>query len=345
MNEATRSSTVLSSPKDERQEALSGPRVSVLMSVYNGARYLREAVDSILDQTFTDFEFIIVNDGSTDDTETIMQSYDDPRIVLVSNERNLGLAGSLNRGLELARGEYVARQDADDRSFPARLAKQVVYLDSHPSITFVGTDASFIDTVGQVIKHTSLPETDPGLRALLLAGNPMVHGTVVIRRKAMAAAGGYCTDFEAAQDYDLWLRLSEGGGMASIPEYLYDCRRHAETITATRSARQKELSQVARELSLERLVSGTDRLGRNMSELGSVVPPAWQRRTSARHAFFWGKRLLFTNRRRLGARLILRGFGTDPISLASPLIRLLWHDVAVGGFKRRISRSLSALKR
>ena len=115
------------------------PTVTVLLSVYNGERYLRESIESILNQTFTDFEFLIINDGSTDDSRRIISSYDDPRIQLIDNEQNIGLSQSLNKGLKLARGTYIARQDADDISEPERLAKQVSYMDRNPHIALLGS--------------------------------------------------------------------------------------------------------------------------------------------------------------------------------------------------------------
>src|SRR4051794_29608800 len=115
------------------------PKVTVLLAVYNGERYLREAIDSILGQTFQDFEFLIINDGSTDSTREIILSYHDPRIRLVDNEDNIGQTRSLNRGLALAAGQFVARQDADDISEPERLASQVAFLEIHPEVVLLGT--------------------------------------------------------------------------------------------------------------------------------------------------------------------------------------------------------------
>ena len=133
------------------------PKVTVLMAVYNGERYLRDAVESILCQTFRDFQFLIINDGSTDNTRDLILSYDDARIVLVDSEHNVGQTRSLNRGLELAAGELIARQDADDISEPDRLAKQVAFLERHPEVALLGTWYKEIDVQGTVIGKRKLP--------------------------------------------------------------------------------------------------------------------------------------------------------------------------------------------
>jgi len=129
---------------------MKNPEVTVLMSVYNGEKYLREAIDSILNQTFTDFEFLIVNDGSTDRTAEILRSYDDPRIIIINNEKNIGLTKSLNIGLRMAKGEYIARMDADDVSMPERLQKQIELLNQKKNTGLVGTYYTIINEKGKV---------------------------------------------------------------------------------------------------------------------------------------------------------------------------------------------------
>lgn len=132
------------------------PKVSVVMSVYNGEKYLPETIDSILNQTFKDFEFIIINDGSTDKTAKILTSYDDPRI-RIFNQENMGLTKSLNRAISLAKGEYIARMDADDISYPERLKKQVDYLNKNPDIGLVGSKYIRIDKRGRKIDEINVP--------------------------------------------------------------------------------------------------------------------------------------------------------------------------------------------
>ena len=211
------------------------PRVTVLMAVHNGARHLREAVDSILAQTFLDFEFLIVDDGSTDESAAILASYADPRIVMLRNATNVGLTKSLNIGLNAARGELVARQDADDRSYPERLARQVAFLDVHPEIAVVGAQARIIDADGhQLPAGERKPLDAESIRFALLFSNPIVHTAATFRRKLVDA---YDERFVTSQDVELWSRLAENHPLANLPERLVDLRVHAQSVSATRYTR------------------------------------------------------------------------------------------------------------
>jgi GT2 family glycosyltransferase len=200
------------------------------MSVYNGLPYLPLALDSILSQSFHDFEFVIVEDGSTDASAELLRAYAarDPRIRLAFNERNLGQALSLNKGLALARGEYIARQDSDDISLPQRLEKQVAYLDSHPAVGLLGTLSQVIDSDGQPVYGTGhhLPLTDnASLQKQLLRNDPLCHGSVMLRRACLERVGGY-DPAAIVEDYDLWLRLAEVTEMAKVEPVLYLYRVH-----------------------------------------------------------------------------------------------------------------------
>jgi len=241
------------------------PKVSVVMSVYNSERYLLEAVESILRQTFTDFEFIIVDDGSTDGTWEILTSYatEDPRIVLIRNEKNIGLTQSLNKGLVLARGEYIARQDADDVSEPERLEKQVAYLEAYPLVGLVGTAYEIISGDGQLLT-TVYPPTDNGaLQERLLEGNCFCHGAVVFRRICLAHVGGYREAFRTAQDHDLWLRISEHFDLASLPDRLYRYRFHSTAVSVQQLELQVANDGLARDLARERRQNGQERMHLN----------------------------------------------------------------------------------
>lgn len=218
-------------------------RVSVVMSVYNGARYLREAVDSILSQTFEDFEFIILNDGSTDGSAEIIRSYSDTRIRYVENSQNIGLTRSLNQGLSLARGEYIARMDADDISFPARLEAQVRFLDSQPEIGVLGTGFQLIDQVGKTSEILKFPREHGLLRWMMcFCFNPIAHPTVMMRRDLVSIAGGYDEALSTSQDFDLWGRLSGVTRLSNLPEVFLYLRKHQGNVSSTRSEQQQEHS-------------------------------------------------------------------------------------------------------
>lgn len=210
------------------------PKVTVLMAVYNGERYLGEAIESILAQSFTDFEFIIINDGSTDLSRHIILTHRDPRIRLVDNSDNVGLTKSLNRGLALARGEYVARQDADDRSYGERLSRQVVFLDANPDIVLMGTQTRIIDENGKVVKgkgeHKALNHL--GISYQLLFGNPFTHSSVMFRRSIILDKfSGYDESYWYNQDFELWSRVIAGAQTANLPDILVDFRNHSLSVS------------------------------------------------------------------------------------------------------------------
>jgi glycosyltransferase involved in cell wall biosynthesis len=234
------------------------PRVSVLMAVHNGARYLREAIDSILAQTFSDLEFLIVDDGSTDTTAVILDGYADPRIIRLHNEENLGLAKSMNRALTVAKGEYIARQDADDRSLPQRLMHQVRFLDGHPSISLVGTGFVEIDEQGQE-RCTVVMPVDPGqIHEMLFYAHCFCHGSVMGRRADLQAVGGYDERYAVAQDTDLCLRLAERGQLSNLPAPLYGFRMHAASITGRSRTLQRQMGHQATDEAMARCLSHPD---------------------------------------------------------------------------------------
>lgn len=209
------------------------PRVSVVMAVYNGEKYLREAVDSILAQTFADFEFIIIDDGSTDGTARILAEYRDPRIVKIENETNLGISISLNRGLELCRGKYIARMDADDISNIHRFACQVDYLERNPDIAVLGTGMTIINEDGVITGWQDF-HCDSNVTAwAMLHWCSVAHPSVMMSKEFVLRLGGYNPDFRHAEDYDLWTRIIQAGGRISvIPKRLLLYRQNASQFTA-----------------------------------------------------------------------------------------------------------------
>lgn len=210
------------------------PKVTVLMPVYNGERYLREAIDSILSQTFQDFEFLIINDGSTDSTREIICYYDDPRIRLLDNECNLGLTRSLNKGLKLAEGEFIARQDGDDISEPERLAKQVAFLDTQPEVALVGTFYKMIDDRGNLIGKEKKPTNYTQICWDLLFCCTFIHTSVMFRKSTIQEQIGFYNEAVIyAQDYDLWCRIARSLKVVNISEYLVKLRLNPSSMTAT----------------------------------------------------------------------------------------------------------------
>ncbi len=211
------------------------PLVSVLMSVHNGQRYLKDAIVSILHQTFTDYEFLIINDGSTDNSKNIIESFNDSRIRLVDNPRNVGLVKSLNRGLQLARGELIARQDADDISHLTRLEQQVRFLNAQPKIALIGTQARLIDQKGDVIPTVkySKPLTGISIQWHLMFDNVFIHTSVMFRRKVVYDQfQGYDERAITCEDFELWSRVADKYPVRNLPQTLVDYRVQPESIMA-----------------------------------------------------------------------------------------------------------------
>lgn len=207
------------------------PRVTVLMSVYNSADFLREAIDSILNQTFKDFEFLIINDGSKDKSLDIIKSYKDRRIVLVSRP-NKGLVASLNEGISLAKGEYIARQDSDDISVKHRLKTEVEFLDSHPSVALVGSNYAHIDKVSKCTGTvTNIFTNSDDLKVALVTCNQYGHGSIMMRSSILEKVGMYDRSVGHVEDYDLWLRISRVADVANIEEPLYLYRKNEKGVT------------------------------------------------------------------------------------------------------------------
>ena len=177
------------------------------MSVYNGAKFLAEAIDSILAQTFTDFEFIIINDASSDDSLQVINSYKDARIIVVQNTKNLGLTKSLNIGIAKAKGKYIARMDSDDISLPKRLEKQFGFMEEHLEFAFCGTRAKTINDVGKEISFFKPPTDSSKILALLLFKNCFFHSSLIIRTEKLSQVSGYNQNYKYAQDYRLYLEL------------------------------------------------------------------------------------------------------------------------------------------
>jgi glycosyltransferase involved in cell wall biosynthesis len=215
----------------QHQEKL--PRISVLMPVYNNDRYLVEAIESILNQTVTDFEFIIVDDGSTDQTSTILTSYEsrDPRIRVV-RQKNGGIVSALNTGIAFCRGEYIARMDGDDISYPNRFSLQMDYLDNNPDCVVVGGVFMSIDEAGNRLwPYRFARNKVTSFRTFPIQVALTVHPLAMIRKEALIALGGYRATFPHAEDYELFLRISKYGRVHNLDEILLSYRNHPQSIS------------------------------------------------------------------------------------------------------------------
>ncbi len=221
------------------------PVVSVLLPVWNGERFLASAIESILEQTFEELELIVVDDGSDDSSAAIARRFAerDPRVVLLRRAHQ-GVPSALNAGIAAARGRYIARMDADDISLPARLEKQLAYLDSHPDVVAVGSWVGVIDEDGGYIAERRFAMEHRQITASLLVGlTPFSHPTTVVRREVLLAVHGYDVDRHPSDDFDLWLRLSEIGKLANLPEALLLYRRHADAVGIRERKEQLAMSQ------------------------------------------------------------------------------------------------------
>lgn len=240
------------------------PTVSVIMSVYNGETYLKDAVDSVLGQTYGDLEFIVINDGSEDKTADILASYGDCRMHVVHQE-NRGLTKALNVALKHARGRYVARQDADDISAPDRLGKQVSFMESRQDVALAGSWALLIDEEGDVIGRLRYVTEPADICERIVNENPYAHGSIIARREALDEVGGYREKFRYAQDYDLLLRMSERRKIANIPEELYYLRHRADRVSIEKQGEQMAFAELARELAKKRRKGQADELEKGIA--------------------------------------------------------------------------------
>ncbi|WP_053362684.1 glycosyltransferase family 2 protein [Bacillus sp. FJAT-27251] len=219
-------------------------KVTVLMPVFNGEKYLKQAIKSILRQTYKNFEFLIIDDGSTDKSVKIIKTYKDPRIRLVRNKKNIGLIKTLNKGLSLARGEYIARMDCDDISLPKRLEKQVEFMDQHPDIGVCGTAVKLI---GKKVKW-QFPSDPDHIKCQLLFANTIAHPTAMIRKKVLNNIK--YEKYAHAEDYHLWVTLSNKTKLTNLPEILLKYRQHSKQVSNKFNRKQQA---TAKRIVLEQL--------------------------------------------------------------------------------------------
>lgn len=216
------------------------PTISVIMPVYNSAKYLALAIESILNQTYSDFEFIIIDDGSSDTSWKIIQKYSlkDKRIRAKQNSSNLGICQTLNYGLSIARGKYIARMDADDWSYPERLSKQVVFMKTHPKVVICGGAVQVCNADLKILNKRSYPISDKKIREKILKINPFAHPAVMYRKEAVIEAGGYNEKLVTVEDYDLYFRLGNLGKLANLSDTLLKLRLRDNSISCLNATKQ-----------------------------------------------------------------------------------------------------------
>jgi len=300
---------------------VTNPRVSILMSVFNGKDYVRQSIDSILGQTYRDFEFIIIDDGSTDGTAEILESYKHPGI-RVHTQKNHGLTKALNTAISLSQGEYLARQDSDDISNPQRLERQVKFLDENGKVGLVGTYYNRIDLRGNILQDMKPLVRSNELKKRLEMHNQFAHGSVMFRRRCIECVGVYREEFRVAQDYDLWLRISERFDVANLPEFLYQWRLNLSSQSVRSLDVQNAHASMASELAKERRSRGVDRLRESSPEERA----AWTRdflksrlgdvRDGEAFGYNkWAKVFLDGGNHQEAIRFILRSLSVDPFRI------------------------------
>jgi hypothetical protein len=323
------------------------PRVSIIMPVYNEERYVRQAVDSVLQQTLADFEFVILDDGSTDRTPEILRTYTDPRIRLIS-QPNVGLTRSLNRCLSMATGHFVARMDGNDVSHPDRLQAQVDFLDTHAEVGLLGAYYVNIDDGGTVVKVYTYPTNDSEIRRALWSDCPFCHSVVMFRRECIDRIGEYRERIGPAEDYDLWFRISERFRLANLPRPLHQVRVTPTGISLAKRFDQIRASLLVRHLAQERQRSGSDSLDRlTEAELACLLDrllprtPATLRRVAHSTALYLAEVSYCTSDYRQAARRLLEAARLSP--LAPRNWRVAWRLLVCLLMPTAVTRRLKAL--
>jgi glycosyltransferase involved in cell wall biosynthesis len=222
------------------------PRVSVILPVYNAERFLARAIESILAQQFTDFELIVIDDGSTDRSAEVIAQFKDRRVIHVT-QQNIGLARTLNKAISMSHGALIARHDNDDLSHPQRLMKQVEAFGKYPELVLLGTAARIVDENGRDTGRQHVhPLSNHALRFHLLFDNPFVHTSVMLRREAFDRAGGYPESRDVFEDFALWSKISEQGTIMNLPDILVDYREVQSGMSRTDEDYFKKVSNQSR---------------------------------------------------------------------------------------------------
>lgn len=289
----------------------------MIMPAYNAEKYIGEAIESILCQTFKKFELIIINDGSTDNTDAIITGYTDPRIVYIINDHNFGLPISRNIGLQGARGEYIGWIDSDDLSLPKRIEKQIQLLDSNPTIGLCGT---WVETIGEIPNRIwKYPSSSDLIKSSLLFHNLFATSSVMMRKQCIRQLGqGFDLTFPIAADYELWERISRQWEVTNIEEVLTYYRIHESQISLTAKDRQNYAAWLVQERQLKRV---------------GIIPTAEEKSVHLELGINWSFKSDISNLKKV-ERWLVKLYDANNIKAIYPkvvfkdtLIRLLWLNV------------------
>lgn len=293
---------------------MSQPLVSVLMPVHNGQDFLHEAIDSIFRQSYQDFELIVVDDASTDDTPSMLRAMIDPRLRIITMDRNVGLVDALNRALAEARGELIARMDADDIAYPARFSAQVERLLSEPGLVLLGTAYDYVDTGGHVLQHQSVSTENAIIQKRLIEEcNQICHPSVMMRAGALRAVGGYRKlAGRYAQDYDLWLRLAEVGAVANLADTFLGYRVHGGQLSVKRLLPQRRAAEIYKALARQRRSCGREDFGAAEREVDAS--PRALRDAVAADSLHWSYLFFLMGDARKSRGMQLKALWTAPFS-------------------------------
>ena len=295
------------------------PRVSVLMTIYNAQPFLRESIDSLVSQSFDDWELVALENGSTDGSSSVLAEYSDARVRALPFARNIGRTAALRHAFAQARGEYIAVLDADDVALPERLKLQTAFLDEHPQTAIVGSWVRYIDRQSRAFAEFRPPTGPEELRECLGWTNPIVHSSAMFRKQSAVAAGGYPADLVYAQDFGLTIALARRSGIAMIPEFLAHQRVSTSSMTASGAYRtnvaSEELSIYQRAASQLALSAHARRLNRRAQAVAEIKLGVATMRANA----------IFQ-----GLRHVARGLAKDPSALWAngPMQRMFRADAA-----------------
>jgi len=286
--------------------------VTVLMPAWNAEKYIAEAIESILQQTFTAFKLLIINDGSTDHSEEIIRSFKDARISLI-NQPHRGIAAALNKGLSKTESVYIARFDADDICFPERLQQQVSFLDSHPDYITVGSDAEYISENGDHLFHfKSIGHAHDQIIENIYSFCPFIHSAVMFRREAVVKVGGYSEHAHNFEDYLLWIQLLQHGKFHNLPEQLIKVRFNPASVTIDERWRGRLFRKMKRDIISKGTI--TEKEGSNLFNI--LKSQDIQNLKESAYYALCGKKLLLDNRQPKKARpLFSRAISVYPYRL------------------------------